>query len=263
MNAMTQSGLSTATPALQIEDLRKSFGKAEIMRGVNLSIGAGERHAVIGPNGAGKSTLFNLITGRFPPTSGTVRLHGHDLAGLAPFQINRMGLSRSFQITNIFPKMSVFENVRCSLLWAQGYRYSFWNMVNRSRALTHAAEEILEQINLTNRRDLPAGVLSYAEQRALEIGITIAGGANVIMLDEPTAGMSHSETDYIMDLIRRVTENKTLVMVEHDMGVVFGLADRISVLVYGEIIATGTPEEVRANPKVQEAYLGAVLEADH
>lgn len=263
MNAMNQTTGFSGTPALQIEDLRKSFGKAEIMRGVNLSIGAGERHAIIGPNGAGKSTLFNLITGRFPPTSGKVRLHGEDLAGLAPFQINRMGLSRSFQITNIFPKMTVFENVRCSLLWAQGYRYSFWHMVNRSRALTEGAEAILEQINLTSRRDLPAGVLSYAEQRALEIGITMAGGANVIMLDEPTAGMSHSETDYIVELIRKVTENKTLVMVEHDMGVVFGLADRISVLVYGEIIATGKPEEVRANPKVQEAYLGAVLEADH
>ena len=159
--------------------------------------------------------------------------------------------------------MSVFENVRCALLWAQGYRYSFWNMVSRSRALTEGAEAILDQINLLQRRDLPAGVLSYAEQRALEIGITIAGGADVIMLDEPTAGMSHSETDYIVGLIRTVTEGKTLVMVEHDMGVVFGLADRISVLVYGEIIATGKPADVRANARVQEAYLGAALEADH
>lgn len=250
-------------PALELDDLRKSFGKTEIIRGLNLSIGKGERHAIIGPNGAGKSTLFNLITGRFPSTGGKVRLHGADLAGLQPFQINRMGLSRSFQITNIFPKMTVFENVRCSLLWTKGYRYSFWHMVARSRDLTEAAEAILEQINLTERRDLPAGVLSYAEQRALEIGITIAGGADVIMLDEPTAGMSHSETDYIVDLIRQVTVGKTLVMVEHDMGVVFGLADRISVLVYGEIIATGKPEDVRADPKVQEAYLGAALEADH
>ena len=249
--------------ALQLEGLRKSFGRTEIIRGVDLSIGRGERHAIIGPNGAGKSTLFNLITGRFPPTSGKVRLHGHDVTGLAPFQINRMGLSRSFQITNIFPRMTVFENVRCSLLWSQGYRYSFWNLVSRSQDLTDGANRILEQINLTARADLPAGVLSYAEQRALEIGITIAGGADVIMLDEPTAGMSHSETDYIVDLIRKVTEDKTLVMVEHDMGVVFGLADRISVLVYGEIIATGAPEEVRANPKVQEAYLGAALEAEH
>ena len=159
--------------------------------------------------------------------------------------------------------MSVFENVRCALLWSMGYKYSFWKIVSRSRALTEAAEDILDQINLLNRRELPAGVLSYAEQRALEIGITIAGGADVIMLDEPTAGMSHSETDYIVDLIRKVTENKTLIMVEHDMGVVFGLADRISVLVYGEIIASGTPEDVRADPKVQEAYLGAALEEEH
>ncbi|WP_299612820.1 ABC transporter ATP-binding protein [uncultured Tateyamaria sp.] len=248
-------------PALELDDLTKSFGKTEIIRGVDLSIGKGERHAIIGPNGAGKSTLFNLITGRFPQTGGSIRLHGADLAGKAPFEINRMGLSRSFQITNIFPKMTVFENVRCSLLWSMGYRYNFWSMVGRSRALTDSADEILDQINLTARRDLPAGVLSYAEQRALEIGITIAGGADVIMLDEPTAGMSHSETDYIVDLIRVVTEGKTLVMVEHDMGVVFGLADQISVLVYGEIIATGTPEAVRANPKVQEAYLGEALEA--
>lgn len=260
MNMHAQAGMA---PALELSALRKSFGKTEIIRGVDLSIGKGERHAVIGPNGAGKSTLFNLITGRFPCTSGKVKLHGQDLAGKAPFQINRMGLSRSFQITNIFPKMTVFENVRCSLLWSQGYKYSFWNMVSRSRDLNEGADAILEQINLSERRDLPAGVLSYAEQRALEIGITIAGGADVIMLDEPTAGMSHSETDYIVNLIREVTENKTLIMVEHDMGVVFGLADYISVLVYGEIIATGRPEEVRANPKVQEAYLGAALEAEH
>ena len=252
-----------AEPALKLENLRKSFGRTEIIRGVDLAIARGERHAVIGPNGAGKSTLFNLITGRFAPSAGRISLHGHDLAGLAPFQINRMGLSRSFQITNIFPKMTVFENVRCSLLWSHGYRYSFWNMVSRSRDLTEGADRILEQINLTARRDLPAGVLSYAEQRALEIGITIAGGADVIMLDEPTAGMSHSETDYIVDLIRTVTQDKTLVMVEHDMGVVFGLADTISVLVYGEIIASGTPEAVRGDPKVQEAYLGAALEAEH
>ncbi|KIN70204.1 putative amino-acid atp-binding abc transporter protein [Sulfitobacter noctilucicola] len=252
-----------SAPALELTGLKKSFGKAEIIRGIDLSIGKAERHAIIGPNGAGKSTLFNLITARFPPTAGTVKLHGEDLAGLEPYQINRKGLSRSFQITNIFPKMSVFENVRCALLWAQGYKYSFWNLVSRSRGLNEGADAILEQINLLERRDVAAGLLSYAEQRALEIGITIAGGADVIMLDEPTAGMSHSETDYITDLILKVTAGKTLIMVEHDMGVVFGLADRISVLVYGEIIATNTPELVRADPKVQEAYLGAALEAEH
>ncbi len=249
--------------ALKLAGLTKSFGKTAVIMGVDLEIVKGERHAIIGPNGAGKSTLFNLITGRFPQSSGAVYLHGRNLLGLAPYQINRLGLSRSFQITNIFPRMSVFENVRCALLWSKGYKYSFWHMVGRARDLSEGAEAILEDINLIERRDAPAGMLSYAEQRALEIGITIAGGADVIMLDEPTAGMSHSETEYIVGLIRKVSENKTLVMVEHDMGVVFGLADRISVLVYGEIIATGTPEEVRANPKVQEAYLGTALEAEH
>ena len=251
------------TTALSLKNLKKSFGKTEIIRGVSLDVDKEERHAIIGPNGAGKSTLFNLITGRFANTSGNVYLHGKDLSGLAPYQINRMGLSRSFQITNIFPKMSVFENVRCSLFWSMGYRYSFWNLVGSSIELTKATDRILNQINLSVRKDELAGMLSYAEQRALEIGITIAGGADVIMLDEPTAGMSHSETEYIVELIRNVTEKKTLIMVEHDMGVVFGLADRISVLVYGEIIATGRPEDVRANPKVQEAYLGAALDEGH
>lgn len=251
------------TPALHLNDIRKSFGKTEIIRGLELAVHKGERHAIIGPNGAGKSTMFNLITGRFPQTSGKITLHGQDLAGLAPYEINRLGLSRSFQITNIFPNMSVFENVRCSLLWSLGYKYSFWNMVSKSRELNEGAAEILDQINLLDKRDLPAGLLAYADQRALEIGITIAGGADVIMLDEPTAGMSNTETDYIVNLIRKVTENKTLIVVEHDMGVVFDLADRISVLVYGQIIATGTPGDVRGDPKVQEAYLGAALEAEH
>lgn len=247
-------------PAIELRGLTKSFGLAEIIRGVDLSIEKGERHAIIGPNGAGKSTLFNLITGKYEPSGGQVFLHGTDVTGFKPFQINRMGLSRSFQITNIFAKMTVFENVRCSLLWTMGYRYSFWHLVSRQKDLSERTDQILEQINLLGRRDDLAGVLTYAEQRALEIGITIAGGADVIMLDEPTAGMSHSETDYIVGLIREVTEGKTLIVVEHDMGVVFDLADRISVLVYGEIIACDIPEKVRASNAVQEAYLGSALE---
>ncbi|MBS1176934.1 MAG: transporter related [Proteobacteria bacterium] len=248
--------------ALQLLDLHKSFGATPIIRGVNLDVREGERHAIIGPNGAGKSTLFHLVSGRFPVTSGEVRLKGESITGLAPFMINRRGLSRSFQVTNIFPRLSVFENIRCGVLWSLGYKYSFWNMVERARDARERSESILKQINLASRRDVPAGVLSYAEQRALEIGITIAGGADVIMLDEPTAGMSHSETDHAVELIRRVTEGKTLIIVEHDMGVVFNLADRISVLVYGQVIATDTPERIRANAAVQEAYLGTAT-AEH
>jgi branched-chain amino acid transport system ATP-binding protein len=251
-------------PALQLVDLHKSFGVTPIIRGVNLDVLQGERHAIIGPNGAGKSTLFHLISGRFPVTSGQVRLKGQDITGLAPFEISRRGLSRSFQVTNIFPRLSVFENIRCAVLWSLGYRYSFWHMVERARDASERAAAILEQINLASRRDVPAGVLSYAEQRALEIGITIASGADVIMLDEPTAGMSRSETEHAVALIRRVSESKTLVVVEHDMSVVFDLADRISVLVYGQVIATDTPERIRANPAVQEAYLGvAVAGSEH
>ncbi|NRB29388.1 MAG: ABC transporter ATP-binding protein [Rhizobiaceae bacterium] len=256
---MTQN----APNAIELRRLEKSFGLAKIIQGVDLAVEKGERHAIIGPNGAGKSTLFNLITGKYEPTAGQVYLHGQDVSGLKPFQINRMGLSRSFQITNIFPKMTVFENIRCGLLWSMGYKYSFWHLVNRQRGVSERAEEILEDINMVSRRDELAGVLTYAEQRALEIGITIAGGADIIMLDEPTAGMSASETTYMVDLIRKVTQDKTLIVVEHDMGVVFDLADRISVLVYGEIIATDTPQAVRENQTVQEAYLGSALEELH
>ncbi len=242
--------------AIALNDVRKSFGRTEIIRGVTLNIAKGERHAIIGPNGAGKTTLFNLISGRFPISGGSITVNGQSTANLAPQEINRLGLSRSFQITSIFPRMSVFENIRCGLLWSQGYRYSFWHLLGRQKGLTEAAEALLEKLNLTARRDLLAGLLSYAEQRALEIGITIAGGADIILLDEPTAGMSHSETDYAVDLIRKVSEGKTLLMVEHDMGVVFGLADRVTVLVYGEVIASDVPAAIRGNAAVREAYLG-------
>jgi branched-chain amino acid transport system ATP-binding protein len=250
--------MNAAANALELAAVRKSFGNTEIIRGVDLAIPRGERHAIIGPNGAGKSTLYNLISGRFPLSAGRILLNGEDITGLKPFEINRRGLSRSFQITNIFHNLSVFENLRCAVLWSLGYRYSFWHRLNGLTDARLRAIEVLESIGLASRRDRPAGLLTYAEQRALEIGITIAGGAGVILLDEPTAGMSRSETDHVVELVRRVTEGKTLVMVEHDMGVVFNLADRISVLVYGEVLATGTPAEIRANPAVQEAYLGTI-----
>jgi branched-chain amino acid transport system ATP-binding protein len=243
-------------PALRLGVVRKSFGRTEIIRGVDLAVREGERHAIIGPNGAGKSTLFNLISARFPVSSGTIELKGENVTGLRPFEIRRRGLSRSFQITNLFHNLSVFDNVRCAVLWPLGYRYSFWHRLSRLRDAAECADQIIEAIGLRLRRGTPASSLSYAEQRALEIGITVAGGAEVILLDEPTAGMSHTETAEAVALIRRMTEGKTLVMVEHDMNVVFGLADRISVLVYGQIIATGTPAEIRQNPAVREAYLG-------
>ncbi len=243
-------------PALLLSDVRKSFGPTQIIRGVTLEIPRGERHAIIGPNGAGKTTLFNLISGRFPVSSGSISLNGRRIDQLPPHEINRLGLSRSFQITSIFPKMSVFENIRCGLLWSSGYRYSWWHLLGRQKALNEASEQLLERLNLHHRRDQLAGLLSYAEQRALEIGITIAGGADVILLDEPTAGMSHSETEYAVNLIRSVSEGKTLLMVEHDMSVVFGLADKVTVVVYGEVIASDAPQNIRANSAVQEAYLG-------
>ncbi|MGI4777271.1 MAG: ABC transporter ATP-binding protein [Janthinobacterium lividum] len=246
-----------AMPALELIDLRKNFGRTEIIRGADLSVGVGERVAVIGPNGAGKSTLFNLISGRLAPTSGAVRLHGRRIDGLKPYEINRLGLSRSFQITNIFPKLSVFENLRCGVLWSLGYRYSLLRFLSRMHDANARTEELLLQVGLAGKRDVLAVNLTYAEQRALEIGVTIAGGASVILLDEPTAGMSRTETTRFIGLIREVTVGRTLLTVEHDMGVVFGLADRIAVVVYGEVIAFDTPEAVRANPRVQEAYLGS------
>ncbi|MCA3237945.1 MAG: ABC transporter ATP-binding protein [Curvibacter sp.] len=245
--------------ALELRALRKSFGKTEIIRGVDLAVKPGERVAVIGPNGAGKSTLFNLISGRFGPTSGEVLLNGQRIDGKKPYEINRMGLSRSFQITNIFPKLSVFENLRCAVLWSLGYRYTFFKFLADLDDANDRTEELLEMIRLDKKRDVQAMNLTYAEQRALEIGVTIAGGASVILLDEPTAGMSKSETTRFIKLIREVTEGKTLLTVEHDMGVVFGLADRIAVVVYGELLAFDTPEAVRANARVQEAYLGSVV----
>ena len=251
--------MSTGTHALELRGVNKSFGKTEIIRGVDLAVKAGERVAVIGPNGAGKSTLFNLISGRFAPSAGEILLDGQRIDGLRPYEINRRGLARSFQVSNLFNRLSVFENLRCAVLWGLGYRYAFWRFLADARDVNERAEQVMAMIRLQRRRDVLAMNLTYAEQRALEIGITIAGGSNVILLDEPTAGMSHSETSQFVELIREVTVGRTLLTVEHDMGVVFGLADKIAVLVYGEILAFDVPEAVRADPRVKEAYLGSVL----
>jgi len=242
--------------AIELRAVEKNFGITSVIRNVNLTVAQGERHALIGPNGAGKSTLFNLISGYMMPTTGSILLRDEVISGLPPYQINRRGLSRSFQVTNVFANMSVWENLRCAVLWTAKHHYSFWKNVDNLPEVRERTAQVLSDIGLASRRDVPAGLLTYAEQRALEIGITIAGGADVILLDEPTAGMSHAETERAVDLIRRISEGRTLLIVEHDMSVVFGLADRISVLVYGEIIARGTPAEIRGNAKVKEAYLG-------
>jgi branched-chain amino acid transport system ATP-binding protein len=249
--------------ALELLNVEKRFGKSEIIRGAQLQVRPGERVAIIGPNGAGKSTLFNLISGRFGLSSGEIRLHGQRVDGLKPYEINRRGLSRSFQVSNLFTRLSVFENIRCAVLWSMGYRYAFWKFLAGLDDANDRAEQVLEMIKLDKKREVLAMNLTYAEARALEIGITIAGGSSVILLDEPTAGMSKSETQRFIQLIREVTVGKTLLTVEHDMGVVFGLADKIAVLVYGEVIAFDTPDAVRANARVQEAYLGSVLAEVH
>ena len=243
---------------LSLKAVCKNFGETKIVRGVNLDIEKGERHAIIGPNGAGKSTLFNLISGLYNVTDGTIEFKGQEIQNKPPFEISRLGLARSFQVTNIFARMNVFENVRCALFWPNGYKYSFWHLVGKQTELNEKAIHVLEQIGLKDKMHYPAGELAYAQQRALELGIAIASNAEIIMLDEPVAGMSRSEAQNAVELIRRVTAGKTLIMVEHDMNIVFDVADRISVLVYGEIIASDKPETIRANSRVQEAYLGEV-----
>ncbi len=242
--------------ALSLTDVRKRFGRTDIIRGITLDLVRGERHALIGPNGAGKSTTFGLISGGLAPTSGEIRLNGHRIDGMKPQEIARRGLARSFQVTNIFPRLTVAENLRCAALWPLGVRYSPFRSVGSLGDVRDRVEEMLELIGLAHVRDRPAGLLAYADQRALEIGVTVAGQPSVILLDEPTAGMSHAETDRAIALISRVSEGRTLLIVEHDMGVVFGLADRISVLVYGMVIATGTPAQIRGDRKVRDAYLG-------
>ncbi|MBB4105328.1 ABC transporter ATP-binding protein [Allorhizobium borbori] len=241
---------------LRLEDLNKSFGPAHIIRGVNLAVHEGERHAVIGPNGAGKSTLFHLISGQFAPSSGRIVLDGEEIGGLEPATVNRKGLARSFQITNIFPGLTVFENIRLAVMRRHNVQFVLWRPVSGLKKVSAEVETLLEQVRLTARAQTLASQLSYSEQRSLEIGMTLASDPRVIILDEPMAGMSQEETDYTVGLIREITKGRTLMIVEHDMDVVFTLADRISVLVYGEIIATGTPKEIRENARVREAYLG-------
>jgi branched-chain amino acid transport system ATP-binding protein len=250
-----------SAPILQLRGLCKSFGDTEIIRGVDLDVAPGERRALIGPNGAGKSTLFHLISGNLGASAGTVAFQGRDITGWTPQRVNRLGLARSFQITNIFPKLTVFENVRLAVMRQRPQPTAFWRRVDRLPGLREATERLLEQVRLHTRAGTLAGGLSYSEQRSLEIAMTVASDPQLILLDEPMAGMSSEETDYTLNLIREVTAGRALLIVEHDMDVVFKLADHISVLVYGQVIATGTPEEIRQHRGVREAYLGEEVAA--
>jgi len=248
-------------PVLRIRGLRKSFGPTEIMRGVDLDLVNAERHALIGPNGAGKSTLFHLLSGHLAPSAGEIVFDGRSIGGRTPQAINRLGLARSFQITNVFPKLSVFENIRLAVMRVHGLQYSFWKFIDNDRVIRRETERLLELVRLTARAATLAGEMAYSEQRSLEIAMTLASDPQLILLDEPMAGMATEETHYTAQLIREVTKGRTLMIVEHDMDVVFSLSDRISVLVYGQVIATGTPDEIRNDARVKEAYLGEEVSA--
>ena len=241
---------------LEIRDLYKAFGSLMAIEGLNLSIDKNARHAIIGPNGAGKTTLFNVLSGHYKVTEGQIIFKGQDITGLPPHRINRLGIARSFQIINVFPQLSVFENVRTVLMSKRNVRYNFLQNITRWKEVTEESLDILEQIRLLDEKDVQAGLLSYGAQRALEVGIAIASDPEVILLDEPTAGMSVDETHQAIGLIDRITRGKTLVIIEHDMDVVFGLADLITVMNYGKVLTTASPEEIREDPRVKEAYLG-------
>jgi branched-chain amino acid transport system ATP-binding protein len=241
---------------LELKGIYKDFGGLQVLLNINLEVHERERHAIIGPNGAGKSTLFNLITGKYHPSRGRIFLKGEAITGANPFKLNRMGMARSFQITNIFRTMTVFENVRNAVLSKNRVRYNMFSTLSKMGEINRQTEQVLSEIGLLERKNDVAGELSYGQQRALEIGLAIATDPEIILLDEPTAGMSTEETREAVKLIQRVTEGKTLIIVEHDMEVVFSIADRISVLYYGKVLASGLPGEIRNAQKVKDAYLG-------
>ena len=241
---------------LETKGLYHDFKGLEVLFDVNLEVKEGERHAVIGPNGAGKTTLFNVITGTYQPRRGQVFFKGKEITGARPHELTRIGMGRSFQITSTFNRLTAFQNIRLAVLSKRGIRFQMLRKVDRMEDITRETDEVLKRINLDRERDMPAGVLSYGKHRSLEISLALAADPDLIMLDEPTAGMSRDETHYAVELIRRLTEGKTVVIIEHDMDVVFSLADRITVLHYGQILATGPPVEIRQNQAVKDAYLG-------
>jgi branched-chain amino acid transport system ATP-binding protein len=246
---------------LELENVYKDFKGLKVLKQISLSVEDGECHAIIGPNGAGKSTLFNVITGKYKPSQGTVFFNGEDITGIAPYKISRRGLARSFQIINVFPHMSVYDNVRNAILSKRKTRFNTFLRLEKLHTIHQETIEIIKTFGLMEIKDVPASELSYGQQRALEIGISLATDPKLLLLDEPTAGMTKEQTRETVALIKQVTKGKTLMVVEHDMDVVFHMADRITVLYYGEILASGTPDEIRKNERVREAYLGKKRDA--
>ena len=241
---------------LETKQLYHDFKGLQVLFGVDLEVKEGERHAIIGPNGAGKTTLFNVITGTYEPRRGKVFFRGQDITGAQPHTLCRLGIGRSFQITSTFQRLTPFQNIRAAVLSKRGIGFNPFRKVDKMAEITRETDEILKKINLHRERDIPASFLSYGKNRALEVCLALATDPQLIMLDEPTAGMSRDETHEAVGLIRKLTEGKTMVIIEHDMDVVFSLADRITVLHHGEILATGAPEAIKGNQVVKDAYLG-------
>lgn len=242
--------------ALKLQDVKKSFKGVNVINGLNLEVEEGHIQVVIGPNGAGKSTMFALISGLIPPTSGQIHLGDQKISGMRPFEICRMGLARSFQVTNIFSSFTVRDNIKTSLLWTMNYRHKLTCNLEDETELDDRTDEILDEVGLFHLHKVVAGTLSYADQRMLEIGVTLAANPRIILLDEPTAGMSHSESKSVIRLLRKISAQRTLLIIEHDMQVVMELANRIAVLVYGQVIANDEPHAIRSNAAVKSAYLG-------
>ena len=245
-----------ASPIVRTERLTRNFGSLMAVAEVDFAVERGELRSIIGPNVAGKTTFFRLISGEMAPSSGRIWFDDHEITGLPQHMVSRLGVAKSYQITNIFPHLSVLENVRVA---AQTYRLSFdfWGRAAALAGIRDKAGAILQQVGLWNKRDLLASQLSHGEQRHLELGIALSTGPTLLLLDEPTAGMSPEETDETIHLIRRIAEGRTVILIEHKMKVVMNISDRITVLHQGQVLADGTPAEIRANIRVQQTYLGA------
>ena len=241
---------------LEVRALTKSFGALRACDGIDFEVKEGETHAVIGPNGAGKTTFISQLAGNLKPDAGSVRFGGTDITTLSAPRRARMGLARSFQITSVYPEFSALDNVALAVQAHSGHSFRFWRTARGDPALVEPARKVLDEVGLASRMDVLAANLAHGEQRQLEVAMALATGPRLLLLDEPMAGMGIEESQRMIALLSKLKQTKTIILVEHDMDAVFRLADRISVLVYGRVIATDTPERVRANTEVRKAYLG-------